>query len=437
MIVSDRFHYSDDFQRRCADLLTFAFENVPLYREWKHFDPGSNALLDERYDALPVLTKADMRSHFPLGLMPKQKNLEKGLLSGEIEYTFTSGTTSEKVVNIWNQDWWDRSEAASWKLDRTLSGLSYPQKQAKLASSLNVGINCEEDLPMDHRILGNTLYLNEKTSILQWQPRHLKRMADELNTFRPVILEANPSLLARLSWWALDNGVEIVSPAAIVFTFEFSSAICLAAIRRVFPQAAFVSSYGSTETGFVMEQCEDGLLHQNTEFCRIDFQPVNARYGDADVGQIVVSTFDNPWNVIVRFAVGDLIRLHKDGNCTCGRSEGMLADAVEGRTANVTFSADGGLVTTKKLDDALAAVSGLRDYHLEQKDGTHYMLEAVMAPGTHENDSRDAIHAVLERIYGKNGIYHIQLPDRLLPGPAGKFRRTQVNFEIDERRLFE
>ncbi|MDR1744203.1 MAG: hypothetical protein LBS30_00440, partial [Planctomycetota bacterium] len=234
MIHAGRYHYSDAFLERCEERLDFALNNVPLYRTWRGRDPGRPHSLDERYDALPVLDKAAMRGAFPDGLAPVSRDLRAALDSNIVEYTFTSGSTQEKIINIFDIDWWSRSEAASWKLNGTLARLPYPQKTAKLASALNVGVGCEEDLPMSHRILGQTLYLNEKINMIQWRPDHFVRMARELNEFRPVILEANPSLLARLAWWALDTGTAIHSPGAIVFTFEFSSAASLAAIRRVF-----------------------------------------------------------------------------------------------------------------------------------------------------------------------------------------------------------
>jgi len=435
MILADRFNYPDGFQEKSAALLDMAFEHVPVYRKWKRFDPGARAPADERFDALPALAKADMRAHFPLGLAPDWKDLAEGLRNEEIEYTFTSGTTSDKVVNIWDQNWWNASEAASWKLNSHMAALAYPQKQAKLASSLNVGINCEEDLPMTHRLLGETLYLNEKTSVLQWQPRHLKRMADELNAYRPVILEANPSLLARLAYWALDNGALIYSPRAIVFTFEFPSAIHLAAIRQVF-SSAFVSSYGTTETGFVMEQCEDGSMHQNTAFCRIDFSPLKVEYGGPELGRVFVTTFGNPWNCIIRFDVGDLVRLRPDGTCSCGRSEGLLADSIEGRVGNVTFAANGSLVTTKALDDRIACVSAVRDYRLEQRGYTDYLLEAALSPDADQKAARGELQDALADIYGGAGCFDIQIVPGILPGPAGKYRRTQANFEFDESGLF-
>jgi len=435
MILSDRFRYRPEFLKQCEKALNEAEETVPFYRSRKQYDPGSGATLDERYDSLPALTKADMRKCFPHGLMPDGKDLQKGLLSGEIGYTFTSGTTSEKVVNIWNQDWWNRSELASWKLNGDLSVLSWPQKQAKLASSLNVGINCEDDLPIGHRILGNTLYLNEKTTVLQWQTGHYERMVRELNEYRPVILEANPSLLARLSWWIADHDLAVFSPAVIVFTFEFPSVIHLSDIRKVF-SSSFVSSYGSTEAGFVLEQDRSGRLIQNCSFCRIDFRPLLKKFGGPEIGRIYVTTFDNPWNKILKFDVGDLICLSPADSSPLS-AEGMIAEDIEGRVGNVTFAADGSLVTTKKLDDAISVVSGLRDYHLTQHDGKNYELEALLSPGNGTADSSDHLVSVLENVYGKDGKYDIRILPDILPGPAGKFRRTETDFEFDEEALFQ
>ena len=89
-----------------------------------------------------------MRASFPSGLVPSGRDVAQGLRNNDIEYTFTSGTTGDKVINLWNQEWWHASEMASWQLNPALRKLSYPPRQATLASSLNVGISCEEDLPM-------------------------------------------------------------------------------------------------------------------------------------------------------------------------------------------------------------------------------------------------------------------------------------------------
>ena len=287
---------------------------------------------------------------------------------------------------------------------------------------------------MGHRILGDTLYLNEKPSMLQWRKSLFARMAKELNEFKPAIVEANPSLLARLARWAEETGAVIRSPKAVVFTFEFPSKVSLAAIRKVFT-SPFVSSYGSTETGFVLEECEEGMLHQNTRFCRIDFQPVKAKFGTPDLGRIFVTTFDNPWNCVVRFDMGDLVRLHSGRVCPCGRHDGLIAERVEGRVSNLTFTTRGGLVTTAMLDDELARLAALRDYRLTQTARKAYELEIMTAGSAKETAT--AARRILKEVYGGDGKCVVRVVDGILPGPAGKFRRTQAAFPFDEKAIFQ
>ena len=433
MILANRYNYPAEFHKKSLEALETALNTAPAYMDWREIDPGNSTPPDVRYDSIPMLTKQMMREHFPGGLVPGHRSVEEGLLRDEIEYTFTSGTTGERVINIWDQAWWDRAEAASWKLNAHMADLDYPQREAKLASSLNVGISCEEDLPMESRIVGNKLYLNEKINLIQWQPRHYKRMVQELASFKPVILEANPSLLARLSYWAIDEGIEMFSPTAIIFTYEFSSIIHLAAIRNVF-SSPLISSYGTTETGFVMEECEKGYLHQNIDFCRIDFYPLKNEYGGPELGRILVTTFGNPWNSIIKFDVGDLVRLHPAGECSCGRKQGLIAQAIEGRTANVTFNTAGGLVTTMDVDRVMSQIEGVRDYHLEQNDIKEYELQ-LMPDNTKCDLTEAALHA-LKSLYGNDGDFSIRIIKDILPGPAGKFRRTQANFDFDVEALF-
>jgi phenylacetate-coenzyme A ligase PaaK-like adenylate-forming protein len=418
------------FEQKSEQLLEDALKNVPFYRDrWQKFDPGTGSI-DSRFAALPVLTKSDMRASFPSGLVPSGRDVAQGLRNNDIEYTFTSGTTGDKVINLWNQEWWHASEMASWQLNPALRKLSYPPRQATLASSLNVGISCEEDLPMDHRIMGNLLYLNEKANIICWKESHMERIANEINAYRPEVLEANPSLLARCCWYWLDHGIEVYSPDVITFTYELPSEVSLRAIRKVF-HSPMVSSYGTTETGFVMDTGADGVYHQNSEFCRIDFFPLKKQYGGPALGRIAVSTFGNPWAYILRFDVGDLVRVKSNEP---GR---FAAESIEGRASNCTFATDGSLVTTAMADRTLARLAGIRDYNLVQKDTSRYTLSLV---GDFADGGKSALRDakdLLAELYGPDGVFQVKIVEDLLPGPAGKYRRTRTAFNYDDWALCE
>jgi len=151
------------------------------------------------------------------------------------------------------------------------------------------------------------------------------------------------------------------------------------------------------------------------------------------LGRMLVTTFGNPWNTVIRFDAGDLVRLYPSGTCICGRNEGLIARDIEGRITNSTFTTGGGLVTTRALDNALAGISGIRDYHLEQNGRTGYELQLMVKDGPNAAD--EARHA-LEGLYGQDGMFDIKIPANILPGPAGKFRRTQANFDFDVGGLF-
>jgi len=96
-------------------------------------------------------------------------------------------------------------------------------------------------------------------------------------------------------------------------------------------------------------QCEEGKFHQNSEYCRVDFQPLKKEHGGPSLGRILLLLFITN-GTSGRFDVGDLVRLDEDGKCVCGRNSGMVLSATEGRFVNVTLTCAGRLVTSRELD---------------------------------------------------------------------------------------
>jgi phenylacetate-coenzyme A ligase PaaK-like adenylate-forming protein len=164
----------------------------------------------------------------------------------------------------------------------------------------------------------------------------------------------NPSYLAKLCRYIATHDESVFQPDIIVFTYEYPLNLHIKQIQKVF-DAPLVSSYGSTEVGYVFMECEFGKFHQNSKFCRVDFQPFKSEHGGPDLGRILVTTFNNPWYYIVRFNIGDLVRIDQQANCSCGRESGWILSAVEGRVKNITFTCDGRVVTLRELDNALRA----------------------------------------------------------------------------------
>ena len=381
-------------------------------------------ILMPRYSALPVLNKADIRRHFPRGFVPAGRDIEAGLDSGEIIFIETSGTTENRVPNIWNQQWWDASEHASWQLNSVAARLATgTHAEAILANAMNVGpASDDDDLPMASRRLARFVYLNEKTNPAAWTDAFMQRMLDELAGFKPAVLEANPSLLAKLCRYA-EGKNDVFQPGLIVFTYERPTLLHEAQIRRVFPGVPFTSSYGATEVGYVFMQCEAGRLHQNSRYCRVDFQPLRPEHGGPLLGRILVTTFQNPWFYILRFNVGDLVRLEESGRCPCGRETGLILSGVEGRAADATLTTGGRLVSVGELDRVMSAMSSIDEYRLEQITAAGYELH-IATRAEKAPLQRQAV-ALLRALYGVDADISVIFENHLTPEVSGKYRTAR------------
>jgi phenylacetate-CoA ligase len=427
--MSDKlFSFSSVYESQSVQTLDTALSSCSFYRGWQHHDPGKERKIDERFAALPMLTKKDIRDNFPFGFVPQGRDLDGALAKKDIEYVATSGTTEEKVTNIWNQRWWDLSERASWRLNKHLAATATGEhREAILTSAKSVGfLSDEKDLLLDDRRLARFLYLNEKSGPHLWHKQHYQRMIDDLAAFKPEILEANPSYLSRLCFWVLKNNMRIFQPKAVVLTYELPLAGQLDLIKRCF-DVPCVSSFGSTEAGYVFIECEHGRLHQNSDYCRIDFEPFDQKHGGPILGRGLVTTFHNEWYQLVRFDTGDVLRLSA-AKCPCRREEGYFLQSVEGRFPYCTRTVNGRLVTPAELDRVLFKTANLWTYQLFQMNDKKYLLRV---PLSRSSDIAARLTVALKFLYGKGARIALEFNADIVPGPSGKYVYSQSRVPME------
>ena len=425
------------YERLCGQALDQALTRVPFYQRWRPFDPDDRLPADSRYAAMPFLSKRDLRAHMPKGFVPRDRDLKAALETGELEIVSTSGTSEDRSSIVWYQSWWDRSEVAAAKLHRGLDQvIDGSQREAVLTTPVCAGNVCHVgDLSMSDRTLGRLLFLNQKPDPGYWRSDEMDRMIDELNRFRPDLLEADPAYLAVLARHAAAARLRVLRPRFISLTYELPSRLHIRSIRRLFGDTPVLSSYGSTETGHVFTECECGNFHQNTASCRVDFQPFIQGQGGPKTGRILVSILDNPWVSLLRFDVGDLVRL-AERPCPCGRTAGLTVAAIEGRTRDLTFSVDGRAVTAGRLDASLAEVEGLLSYQIEQTGAAEYLFHYVADSGDAHSAACEAM-ARLHDLYGEGARISPRREIAIAAEPSGKFRLARTLFPWDPGRLFD
>lgn len=428
--------YAPCYAQRCGRAVDEAVHSTRAYQAWRRHDHGSRAAVFPRLAHLSALTKHDLRAHGPQGFVPHGRDLAEGLAAGEIEIVATSGTTGDRVTNVWYQPWWNRAEAASWQLNSHARGAATgDHREAILTSPWCAGFPCEDGLlTLEQRTAGRFLYLCERSDPSAWPASLMDRMVREITRFRPTVLEANPSFLARLARHIVRNRLRVVSPPLIVLTYENPSILHRLQIRLAFT-SPIASSYGSTEAGYVFMECQAGRMHQVTEACHVDFLPFAPEYGGPRLGRILVTTFDNPWRSLVRFDTGDVVRLDDQGPCACGCTEGLTLASVEGRTVNLTLTPEGRAVTQGEVDRALSHVPGLVEYQVLQTGRSAYHLRTAADHEAKrvERGARDALQAV----YGPRAVITAEAVEAIAPDPPGKYCLAKSVESIDPDALLD
>jgi phenylacetate-CoA ligase len=257
----------------------------------------------------------------------------------------------------------------------------------------------------------------------------MDRMIAELDAFRPAVFEANPSYLARLCRYAASQDKKIYPPGIITFTYEYASQLHYRQIRQVFG-SPIASSYGTTETGYVFMQCEQGYFHQNSDFCRVDFQPFKLEHGGPYLGRILVTPFNNPWSFFLRFDPGDLVYLEESGKCACGRNSGLVLSSLAGRKINLTLTCSGRAVALAELDRALSAPEGIEQYKLVQTDPSSYELLLVSKRTDKDKLSKEA-EGVLRNLYGLEAGIVVRFDTDISPESSGKYLISRALFPIE------
>ncbi len=399
--------------------LTHCATRVPLYRGVAAPAGAGDVEVACRaaLEGFPILTKDRLRGAFPHKLVPEGVVLAEALKQKQVEFVGTSGTTGERVQVLWHQPWWDAQERDGFRLNRlTRACVEQPGYcEAVLTTPVCSGNLCHVGkLPMAERELDEgILFLNQTVDPSLWTDEDVNRIADELEEFEPVAIEADPAYLAFFLVRLRKLGRRPYQPKFIDLSYEFPSRLHVRTIAREF-SVPVLDAYGSTECGFVFMECESGRLHHNAAWSHVEVVPVKGLDG---AGVLLVTPLRSSWLNLVRFDTGDLVRPSKEP-CPCGLADGLVLEGIEGRAKDCLIHADGRLVTVRTVDRALAKVSGLLHYRLVQRSAKDFDLDLI-ADELEPLDA-DAAASALEPVLGARPSARVVTS---LPVEAsGKFR---------------
>jgi phenylacetate-CoA ligase len=367
---------------------------------------------------LPVMTKVDIRKNFPDRLVPDDLDVKQLLADGTLSVGATSGTTDERLQVLFDfaagglpehyEDFWALEEGVG--------------RGAVFTSPLCAGFECHLGMTTrEERTRGATLTLNSSDDVMSISDEEVQAIAREMNEFEPQVLFVNP-------WygvWFLRRvaalGLTLPPLAAVLPSYQYLTRRHRKLLSEGFGAPVF-SYYGATDLGgaLIGAECAEGSMHVREDHVYVEVVPLE---DDPSVGKLLVTTLNNPYMPLIRYEVGDVAAVDV-ARCSCLRDAEWEPLRLEGRAKDLLHDASGGVVTTRRVDDAIGE-DDVDFYRLRQTGDRSYQLEAMPAEG----GDLDAVTERLRAVLGADAEVRVREVRRFSPERSLKFRQT-----VDERR---
>ena len=250
------------------------------------------------------LTKKDIVSNFPHNF---NINEEKSY-----EYATTSGTTSDRMEIIRKPNWWNDEYKRTYSNNKKLKKC-YNEKLHKIifttAQCSNLVCFVEKP-PMEKRIFGNTLYINNTFNPWDWTKNDIRTMIKEFNMYKPYYLDADPVYLGIFLYLKDKYNIKtkLHCPKIITLSYEFVTRNMRKFISKHF-ETDIKNLYGTTEFGYAFLENESGKMQICKDLISIHLLPVCPMN---NIYSIVVDSFKNEYMPLINYRVGDLVLATKE-----------------------------------------------------------------------------------------------------------------------------
>lgn len=319
------------------------YRRSPLYGQ--RFPLHADPLQWSCYREIPVLTKQEILDRGHTAFFADYAEIERGLAAKKYEYEHTSGSTAQPMTVVMEDGWWNAQLRRAYLAHPQLAQyVDRPYRKAVLAP-----IGCSsnlcpyEDHPFPNRYFDGTVYLNLSSDPFAFPEAEWDRIALELQALKPEVIEGEPIYLSLLARALKKRRVSVPTVRTVILTYGKASRQHSARIAEVFPGAAQVDLYGSTEAGyiFVGDAFQDNLrvIDGNAFVELVPWPSTGSGQGArTDVFQINVTTRDREAMPLLRYFTGDIVRRTPTGYRILGRERDLF------------FGVDGRVVSAFEID---------------------------------------------------------------------------------------
>lgn len=383
------------------------FEYVKTHSKWyQHYD-------FTHLGSLPILNKTDIINNLDEIKTISEKDglisLTGGTTGASMKVIYTKADMQERFAILDNfraQYGYELGKKTAW----------FSGKNLISEADIRKGICSHYDFINKIRFY-STFHVNASNFEVYWQ---------SLNNFSPEFIVGFPSSVFEICQIADSRGLYLKEKVKVFFP---TAETVLPEHREVIGKVLgcmIINQYASSEGAPFILECKVGNLHIHP--LTGIFEVVDKEMNPTSKGEILVTSFTTHGTPLVRYRIGDSVKLAPSKtNCSCG-SIFPLIEEIEGRSNDYILSPTNGKVNLGNISNSTKNVNGIIKFQVIQDDLYHVRVLIVVRKEFSLTEQNKFVKALKERFGPKMSI-NLEVVNDIPNEKSGKFRIVKNNLK--------
>ena len=390
-------------------LLLHAFDTVPYYQSL--FQGNGLTRVDieifelSDMNRIPELSKEDLRKFCKTELLSSVK--EKGG-----SFYASSGSTGTPTSIVYSHGMHQRISALYEARCRKWAGVKYTDSRGmiggrRVISDANAKPPYYRYNYSERQIYFSAYHINENT---------VGNYVFALQKYKPAYMVGYAMSLYILAKFIKGKSLKVPAMQAVLTSSEKLSDEMRQTISDVFQCKVFDAWSGMEWCGLISEN-EFGQLLLSPDSAIVEvIKPDGSHALPGETGELVCTGFLNFDQPLIRYRIGDTVRLAKDQTTKCGRAFPVI-DEIIGRTEDTVITTDGRMMV--RFHGIFVGLENVMKGQIIQEDYERFVVKVKTNGLT--ADEKKLIHNRMVSQVGDVSIL-VQEVEDIPPGPNGKFK---------------
>jgi phenylacetate-CoA ligase len=325
-------------------------------------------------EKIPILEKEELQEHIDDIVIGNKEKMGK---------TYTGGTTGKGIVVYSTRSSLQR-RIPFIELYWELHSYHFRNKFAWFS-----GRNLVSDNDTKRNIFWRTnYYLNIRYySTFHMCFKNLPYYVENLNRYKPVLLSGFPSAIHEIARFMAAKGIKPEFQLKAIFTTSETLHPEHRSVMESVFKCKVRNQYSSCEGAPFIIECPAGNLHM--EMASGIIEVINEKGQASQEGEILVTSFPSRETPIIRYRIGDRMKLSGQIGCSCGWDTPIVAE-IMGRTTDYLEIPGRGRIWCSQFGDCVKGVTSVMKFQVELMDDARVRVYVVADKEQFERKDREA-----------------------------------------------